>query len=122
MPRLEVRTAHIDITGIGPEPDQAWKFIDTNGHAHHYDKGYPTLREITEPVSEDGEEWEAHVRWECPHCDEVIEPSKRYNGFTQTIFGQRSYIIDGRHVPRDEFLPVWRSVELQRLAEREAQL
>ena len=118
-PDFSVEVKQIDVTGIGPEPDTSWRFIDAAGHGHHYDKGYPTLKEITEPCEEDGETLDRHVRWECPHCGEVIEPAKVWSSFTRSIPGEKRYRVGKADVTRETFMVYWRRYQEAKLQEME---
>jgi hypothetical protein len=51
----------IEVTTNLPSADPNWTFVDTNGHAHYYDNGYPTL------------EWVATGSWWCIDCQEDHE-------------------------------------------------
>jgi phage terminase large subunit GpA-like protein len=123
-PTLRIETDRIDTTSYGPEPDPAWHHIDATGHGHFYAPGYPTLHEVTETRydPDDGEEWQAHVRWECPHCGEWIIPATRQTVGQSTVAGCRSFFIDEEEVDRDTFIAAWRPLAEQRLADEEASI
>jgi hypothetical protein len=108
---LRIELEHIDVTGFGPKLNPYWKMVDAAGHGHFYDhpgEQYPTLREITEPAWDEDGEYEAHVRWECPHCGEHIEPGTKPGMTRETIPGMKRYYVDGREVDRKTFLEIYR--------------
>ena len=121
-PSLRVEVDRIDATTWGPERDPQWRFVDGAGHGHFYDKGYPTLHEVTETMVDPdaGDEWQAHVRWECPHCGEEIRPGRIQSMERTTVPGMKRYFVDEVEVDRDTFLTAWRPLAEQELAEREA--
>lgn len=121
---LRVEVDHLDTTSWGNEHDPAWRHVDEAGHGHFYAPGFPTLHEVTETMvdPDDGDEWEAHVRWECPHCGEHIEPGKRSSHGRSTTPGRRRYFVGDQEVDRDEFLAAWRPQAGKRLADEEAGL
>jgi len=122
---LSVEQETIFVDSWAPEPVPQWKYVDAAGHGHFREAaGYPTLREITETMvdPDDGDEWQAHVRWECPHCGEHIVPGTRQSTGRSTIVGAKRYYVDGREVDRDTFLAAWRPLAEQELSEKEADL
>lgn len=124
-PNLEIRVSQIDCTSWGPDADPDWKYVDAAGHGHFRTKaGYPTLKEITEPFTDpdDGETWDRHIRWECPHCGEHIVPGTLLAQVSRSFPGQRHYLIDGKEVDRDVFTQAWRPYATARLQEEEAAL
>lgn len=90
------------------EPDPDWRFIDAAGHGHFHSNGYPTLKEVTEPCfdADSGDQWDRHVRFECPHCGEVIVPGRRAAAPVY-VHGPECYTIDGREVSPDEYADQW---------------
>lgn len=120
---LRIDTSEVDVTSWGREHDPAWRYLDAAGHGHFYEPGYPTLREITQLVADEwGEEWQEHVRWECPHCGEHIVPGTRSSFGRSTIPGSKRYFVNENEVDRGTFIAAWRSHTDQRLAEQEAAL
>jgi hypothetical protein len=119
---IRVEQDSISVDWWGPERDPQWRHVDAAGHGHFYDDGYPTLHEVTETMGDpdDGDEWQAHVRWECPHCGEHIEPGTRQSMGTRAVPGMKRYFVDDQEVDRETFLVAWREIETQRMAEREA--
>lgn len=118
----------IDMTSGLPSWNEQWRFTDRNGHEHHYDRGFPTLREVideqhwcdgTEGFARHDPHW--HVdrsHHECLECGVTVEPRvdppytpKSMPGMTTaTLEGPLS---DGRHA-RATLLPD--EVEQLRLA------
>jgi hypothetical protein len=99
---VEIRTEFIDVTSNLPQPDPAWTFTDTAGHAHAYAADgadhYPTL------ISKYGEvEWcneceDTHADYLgmfCRQCDEKIRPGTRTVFGRQYIRGRQEALIDG---------------------------
>lgn len=121
-PTLRIERESIDVSSWGQERDPNWRYVDAAGHGHFYDKGYPTLSEVTETMvdPDDGDEWQAHVRWECPHCGEVIKPASRPSMGDSTVPGMKRYYVDEVEVDRETFLASWRPLAEQQLAEQEA--
>ena len=121
-PTLRVEVDRIDVSSWGPERDPNWRHIDAAGHGHFYDNGYPTLHEVTETATDpdDGDEYQVHIRWECPHCGEHIVPATWSSMGNSTVPGVKRYFVDDVEVDRETFMEVWRPLQQQRLAEQEA--
>lgn len=61
-----------------PEADPAWTFVDSEGHGHFWkNKGYPTLRWISEPCTMGHDDCDAEGHYECAVCGEEIQPGSR---------------------------------------------
>jgi len=123
----------IDITSLGPTPNEFWTHTDAAGHEHRYDwsSGYSTLNHVIDESEEipgyfeqwgddpDEGEWiDGYTRiiadhYECKLCGEHITPTmdppgmvKRIPGMvTCTIIGARFRArAVGRHVPLYRFV------------------
>jgi hypothetical protein len=100
---LVIERDMIDVTTNVPTQDKAWRYTDEHGHEHHWDHGYPTLRQVVDEVryDEDGDEYEI-THFECPLCSEVIRPGARPpSAFREYIPGRSHYYLNGESITEE---------------------
>lgn len=122
---LDVRQDYTTVRSENWSVDPSWKFTDSNGHNHWYDRGYVTLTEVTDASHWcDGDEgWQRHdphlhideSHYECSQCGEVIEPRLLPPGIDQNIPGLKHATLTGTRTDG-----VWVSMWLKDEAEMEA--
>lgn len=124
-PELRVEAPEIRVDSWNDrELDPEWTYIDQAGHGHFRSRlsvglSYPTLKSIMVPdIDEGGEDIEVFDHYECPHCEEVIEPSMRYTGGVARIPGAKRYFINNVEVEREAFLAVWREEAIRIVLEK----
>lgn len=66
------------ITSDSLVADEMWRHVDSNGHGHFWDGGFPTLTWIAEPCTMGhGDDCTAEGHYECTICGETIRPGTR---------------------------------------------
>jgi hypothetical protein len=102
---LEMNQEWIDTTCGIDTLDPKWRGVDSNGHEHHYEHGYPTLDLVIEAshwcdgdegiYNHDPHEQIDASHYECLICREVVEPGIIPAFTPQQMPGMRSYRITG---------------------------
>jgi hypothetical protein len=82
--KVEQESETIELSPGSTEHDPDWTYVDKAGHGHFTRKTpnapdpFPTLRWVgTGCTMGHGEECDAEGYWECPQCDERIQPGLR---------------------------------------------
>jgi len=103
---FRVEQDYEEFTTVGPEADKDWREIDSHGHEHYWDKGWPTLEWVVtggywcEMHNEEHEEGE----WRCRECGEHVTPGMRHPGpRVMTVPTVRNYFIDDQPVDAETF-------------------
>jgi hypothetical protein len=102
---LTITPQYIDVTSGHPSANEHWTHTDSAGHAHRYDRGYPTLDLVV-----DAEHWcegdegiaphDSHMavdegHYECKLCREVIKPTMDPAGMPKSIIGEIEATLTG---------------------------
>ncbi len=116
---FSMRRDMIDVTSMH-RPDTSWSYPDGHGHLHCWhaegrrilDGDYfpvvtytlPTLKWIVDGTSHypDGTPYD-YGHHECAQCGEKVEPRYTDDVYQQFVPGMAHYLVDGRHVDKDEF-------------------
>jgi len=111
------------VTPTLPEPDPAWRDVDSNGHEHYAAQAnegsvtYPTLVQVAgEPYwCVDCQDEHVDVWWECPLCGERVSPGTRPPRPKWISKGSR-YYWNGELISHDranEIIAEQRRIELE---------
>lgn len=107
----ESRTDPIEVTSLGPHPDQTWTYCDAKGHEHSWATHGETWANVQDDPDEppfyfdaDGEEYNAPSSPRCLTCGEVLDPATVGPfPFQQFIAGETHYLKDGEPISQEEF-------------------
>lgn len=103
---LRIESTPIEVTSLGGDPDEQWRYTDRHGHGHYYADGYPTLTRVS-----DGRYWCADCHdehedshWECPLCHEEIRPGvNAADTFRRYTQGPVEYYLDDAPITEERY-------------------